>query len=64
MLFLFYSILGIILFYFSFLLSAVRGNNTVDADYLSASMVIESEKEVGSIDDLLTGIFVIIHLFG
>lgn len=51
-------------FYFSFYSSSSKEESTVDADYLSASITIESEKELGSIDDILMPSIVIIYTFG
>lgn len=51
-------------FYFSFYSSSSKEESTVDADYLSASITIESEKEIGSIDDMLMPSIVIIYTFG
>jgi len=44
--------------------SSLKTSNNINSNYLSVSIVVESEKEVGSIDDLMTGIFVALHLFG
>ena len=51
-------------FYFSFYSSSSKEESTVDADYLSASITIESEKELGSIDDILMPSIIIIYTFG
>lgn len=51
-------------FYFSFYSSSSKEESTVDADYLSASLTIESEKELGSLDDILMPIIVLIYTFG
>lgn len=51
-------------FYFSFYSSSSKEESTVDADYLSASITVESEKELGSIDDILMPSIVIIYTFG
>lgn len=51
-------------FYFSFYSSSTKEEATVDADYLSASITVESEKEIGSIDDMLMPSIVIIYTFG
>lgn len=53
-----------IAFYFSFYSSSSKEESTVDADYLSASITVESEKELGSIDDILMPSIVIIYTFG
>lgn len=51
-------------FYFSFYQSASKEEATIDADYLSASVTVESEKEIGSIDDMLMPMLIIIYTFG
>nr|YP_740762.1 Ymf66 [Tetrahymena paravorax]ABI51671.1 Ymf66 [Tetrahymena paravorax] len=38
--------------------------NTIDADYLSASGTVEAEKEITSIDDYLGLVFIIAYVFG
>jgi len=64
MMILFYGFIGMFLFYFSCLIAISKENNTVDSDYLSAWLVVESEKEVGSFDDILLGLLIVIQLFG
>jgi hypothetical protein len=51
-------------FYFSFYSSSSKEESTIDADYLSASITVESEKEIGSIDDMLMPCIVFIYTFG
>lgn len=51
-------------FYFSFYSSSSKEESTIDADYLSASVTVESEKEIGSIDDMLMPVIVITYTFG
>lgn len=51
-------------FYFSFYSNSTREEATVDADYLSASITVESEKEIGSLDDILMGVIVLTYVFG
>lgn len=51
-------------FYFSFYSSSTKEESTIDADYLSASITIESEKEIGSVDDMLMPCVVFIYTFG
>lgn len=59
----FFSVL-LISFYFSYFTSSVREENLIDADYLCASGTVEAEKEIGSLDDILLGLIVIIYVFG
>jgi hypothetical protein len=51
-------------FYFSFYSSSSKEEATIDADYLSASITVESEKEIGSLDDMLMPSIVLIYTFG
>ncbi len=51
-------------FYFSFYSSSTKEESTIDSDYLSASITVESEKEIGSIDDMLMPSIIIIYTFG
>jgi hypothetical protein len=51
-------------FYFAFYQSATKEEATIDSDYLSASVTVESEKELGSIDDLLMPMLIIVYTFG
>ncbi len=51
-------------FYFSFYSSSTKEESTVDSDYLSASITVESEKELGSIDDILMPSIILLYTFG
>lgn len=51
-------------FYFAFYQSATKEEATIDSDYLSASVTVESEKEIGSIDDMLMPLLIIVYTFG
>ena len=51
-------------FYFSHYSSSSKEESTIDADYLCASVTIESEKELGSFDDILMPSIIIIYTFG
>jgi len=51
-------------FFFSFYSTSSKEESTVDADYLSASITVESEKEIGSIDDILMPSIVLLYTFG
>ena len=53
-----------IIFYFSYYSSPVKEEALVDSDYLAASLTIESEKELGSIDDYILTILVFMYMFG
>lgn len=51
-------------FYFSFYSSSSKEESTVDADYLAASLTVESEKEIGSIDDIIMPLIIFLYTFG
>jgi len=51
-------------FFFSFFTSSSNEESTIDADYLVASITVESEKEVGSIDDILMTSIIFVYIFG
>ena len=59
-----YTAMILISFYFSYYFSSVKEESTIDSDYLAASVTIESEKELGSIDDMLLCILLIVYVFG
>jgi hypothetical protein len=63
---LFISYIGFLFvsFYFSSYSSSSKEESTIDGDYLSASITIESEKELGSIDDILMPSVILIYTFG
>lgn len=58
-----YVVLVGVSFYFSFYTSFSKEENTVDADFLANSMLVESEKEIGSADDLFMTILVFFYVF-
>ena len=62
-LFLMFVISIFLSFYFSFFNSASKEENTVDFDFLAASLTVEAEKEITAIDDILMGIIIIIYIF-
>lgn len=64
LIFITYIMFFFVSFYFSFYSSSSKEESTIDADYLSASLTVESEKEIGSLDDILMPIIIIIYTFG
>lgn len=64
LLFIAYVAFFFVSFYFSFYSTPSKEESTVDADYLSASITVESEKEIGSIDDILMPSIVLLYTFG
>jgi len=53
-----------VIFYFSYYSSPVKEEALVDSDYLAASLTIESEKELGSVDDYILTLLVFMYMFG
>jgi hypothetical protein len=64
LIFISYIVFFFVSFYFSFYSSSSKEESTVDADYLTASLTVESEKEIGSLDDILMPLIIIIYTFG
>jgi len=52
-----------IYFYMSYYNTASQEESTIDADYLAASLTVESEKEIGSLDDILVPVIFFIYIF-
>jgi hypothetical protein len=59
----FFIINFIIVIYFSYYVSFLE-SVTVDSDYLSVSIMTESEKEIASLDDIILSVIIIIYVFG
>jgi hypothetical protein len=53
-----------ITFYFSFYSSPVKEEAVVDYDYTAASITVESEKELGSLDDYMLMVLTFMYIFG
>jgi len=51
-------------FYFSYFSTANKEESTIDSDYLVASITVESEKEIGSFDDIILGFVILVYIFG
>jgi len=64
LLFLGYVAFFFLAFFFSYYFSPSKEESTVDSDYLAASITVESEKEIGSIDDMLMPSIILIYTFG
>jgi len=62
-LFLIFIVSLFISFYFSFFTSSTKEENTVDFDFLAASLTVEAEKEITAIDDILMGLVVVVYIF-
>jgi hypothetical protein len=62
--FIFYLIFFFLSITLSFYSNHTKEESTTDADYLSSSVMVESEKEFGSIDDLFIPAVLFIYIFG
>jgi hypothetical protein len=51
-------------YYFSYFTNPNTEETTVDNDYLSASLVVESEKEITSFDDIILALVILMYVFG
>ena len=63
-LFLVYSALIFISFYFNYFLTPTKEEALVDNDYLINSMTIEAEKEITAFDDMILATIILIYIFG
>jgi hypothetical protein len=63
-LFLVYSALIFISFYFNYFLTPTKEESLIDNDYLINSMTVEAEKEITAFDDMILGTIVLIYIFG
>lgn len=61
--FIFFTTIFLILF-FSFYSNQNNEENIIDFDYLNTNILVESEKEITSIDDILILIIPILYIFG
>lgn len=63
-LFLVYSALIFISFYFNYFVSPTKEESVIDNDYLINSMTVESEKEITAFDDMILATIILIYVFG
>ncbi len=56
-------ILLFIILYFSYYNTSTREENTIDHDYLIANATVESEEEIGSIDDMILAVVFLSFIF-
>lgn len=63
-LFLVYSALIFISFYFNYFLTPTKEEALIDNDYLINSMTVEAEKEITAFDDMILATIVLIYVFG
>jgi len=57
-------IFALLIIYMSFYNKSNTENNMVDSDYLSSSLLVESEKEIASLDDLILAVIIVAYIFG
>jgi len=53
-----------LIFYFNDFSSSTKEEGTIDADYLAAALLVESEKEIGSMDDMILALIFLLYIFG
>jgi hypothetical protein len=63
-LFLTYTALIFISFYFNYFLTPTKEEALIDNDYLINSMTVEAEKEITAFDDMILATIVLIYVFG
>lgn len=51
-------------FYFSHFNSISKEENSIDTEFLFINLLFESEKEIGSFDDIILGVIFLIFIFG
>jgi len=54
----------LVIFYLSYFTSLTKEEASADTDYLLMSSSIESEKEIGSFDDIILVMVVLLYVFG
>ena len=64
LLFIIFACTILISFFFSYFTSSVKEENFIDSDYLITSASLESEKEIGSFDDIILALPIVIYIFG
>ena len=64
LIFIFYTILLIFIFYFAYYNSSFKENSFIDSSFLSSWILFESEKEIGSLDDLILAVLIVVYFFG
>ena len=62
--FIFFSTVLILILYFSYYNSSTKENNLIDSNFLSSSILVESEKEIASLDDLILSSIILVYIFG
>lgn len=61
--FLFLLILFLLITYFNYYINYNTEDNIVDHDYLTYNVTIESEEEIGSMDDMLLTSVILLYIF-
>jgi len=56
-------VLAFMALYFSYYNSSVKEENTIDHDFLCSNATLEAEEEVGSVDDLIIGVTMLLYIY-
>jgi hypothetical protein len=64
LLFVLYLVTLFVNFYFTYYNTAVKEESTIDSDFISSNLLVESEKEIGSLDDMILGLLILVYIFG
>jgi len=64
LLFVLYLVTIFVNFYFTYYNTSVKEESTIDSDFISSNLLVESEKEIGSLDDMILGLIVLSYIFG
>jgi phosphotransferase system glucose/maltose/N-acetylglucosamine-specific IIC component len=62
-LFFYFFVFYFIYIFFSYYSSSTREESLIDHDFLIANVTVESEEEIGAIDDILIGSVLLVFLF-
>ena len=63
-LFLIVTVTLFLTFYFSFYTNPIKEENFIDMDYLNSSALVEAEKEIASLDDIILLLVILLYVFG
>jgi hypothetical protein len=64
LLFVIYLLAIFVNFYFTYYNTSVKEESTIDSDFISSNLLVESEKEIGSMDDMILGLLILTYIFG
>lgn len=63
MLFIYFLVLFFLITYFTYFNNANSEDNIIDHDYLAYNVTIESEEEIGSMDDMILTCTILLYIF-